>query len=201
MQPGVIKYVWPCFNQINALLYATKPRQSRTNSLDSMMKSTFLAIVFLLFDTTVKADQGKNSGRSSSMAKEATNYVVNHEFCHSCLNDEYYKEKESLNDVNTYAQLYKDPRAELPSSFTICSSVMTTYYKTQLFNLLMLFNLLGNDGNRWLGLSFQVDDNKTSFYHVSMFLRKVHFFVYPILAQNGLFLVLRGQFWPKTSKI
>ena len=27
-----------------------------------------------------------------------------------------------------------------------------------------------------------------------MFLRKIHFFAYPIWAQNGLFLVLRGPF-------
>ena len=33
-----------------------------------------------------------------------------------------------------------------------------------------------------------------------VFLRKIHFFAYPILAKNSLFLGPRGPFWPKTSK-
>ena len=33
-----------------------------------------------------------------------------------------------------------------------------------------------------------------------VFLRKIHFFAYPIWAKNGLFLVPRAPFWPKTTK-
>ena len=67
----------------------------------------------------------------------------------------------TLGEVHTYAQLKKDPRADLPSSFTICSSVMTTY---ETYGQ-MLFNLLGDDGNSWLEVFLQVGDNETSFYH------------------------------------
>ena len=34
----------------------------------------------------------------------------------------------------------------------------------------------------------------------TVFLRKSHFCIYPILAQNGLFLASRPQFWPKNPK-
>ena len=60
----------------------------------------------------------------------------------------------------TYAELKLDPLADLPSLFTICSSVMTTYGSKQMF-----FSLLGKDGNTWLGSFLQVDDQHTSFYH------------------------------------
>ena len=123
------------------------------------MESTFLTIVFLLFDTTVNADQGENSQRNSSMAKAATAYVVNLEFCSSCLSEEDKEYKETVGEVHTYAALKNDLRADLPSSFTICSSVMTTYGSQQI-----LFNLLGNDGNKWLGTFLQVDD-EVSLYH------------------------------------
>ena len=116
------------------------------------MKTAFLIIIFLVFDTTV------NAGRSSGIepiiiAQAATTYVVNLEFCSSCLSEEDKKEKDTLGEVHTYAELQNDPRADLPSSFTICSSVMTTYRRRQ-----MLFNLLGNDGNKWLGSHLRVDD-------------------------------------------
>ena len=121
------------------------------------MKSTFLTKVFLVFGKIANANAGKNLEKS---AKAATTYVVNYEFCSSCLSEEENEWKETLEEVHTYAQLKKDPRADLPSAFTICSSVMTTYRRRQ-----MLFNLLGNDGNKWLGSAFQVVDDETSFYH------------------------------------
>ena len=114
------------------------------------MKQIFLAIVFIVFDLTVEADEVKNLRRSSKIegssriAKTATRYVVNHEFCITCLSDENLEEKETLEEVHTYAKLENDPRADLPMSFTICSSVMATYVQLQ-----KLFNLLGKDGNVW----------------------------------------------------
>ena len=87
-------------------------------------------------------------------------YVVNHEFCSSCLSEEENEWKETLEEVHTYAQLKKDHRADLPSSFTVCSGAMTTYGRKQ-----MLFNLSGKKGNKWLGPFMQVGEDKTSFYH------------------------------------
>ena len=45
--------------------------------------------------------------------------VINHEPCQSCPG-----EVSSLKDVDTYSVLKFDPRASLPSSFTICVSVL-----------------------------------------------------------------------------
>ena len=124
---------------------------------------TAVLLVFLVLYAT--ADEVKNLRRSSKIegssriAKTATSYVVNHEFCITCLSDENLEEKETLEEVHTYAQLKNDPRADLPMSFTICSSVMATYVELQ-----KLFNLLGNDGNVWLE-SFLMVDDKTSFSH------------------------------------
>ena len=138
-----------------------------------LQKSTFLTIVFLVIDTAVNTDKVKNLERSSkikdqsrtparSIAKTDSTYVVNHEFCFICLSAEDLEEKDTLEEVHTYARLKNDPRADLPSSFTICSSVMTTYGSMQ-----RLFNLLGNDGNSWLE-SFLSVDVKTSFNHWNM---------------------------------
>ena len=125
------------------------------------MKSIFLTIIFLAFDMTVETEKEKSASSSSKIghriAKTSTNHVVNHEFCLACLSEDEKKWKENLKDVHTYAELKEDHRADLPSSFTICSSVMTTYGSKQI-----LFNVLGNDGNSWLE-SFLTVDDKTSF--------------------------------------
>ena len=81
------------------------------------MKSIFLTIVILVYDATVKSDVVNNS-------KAATTNVVNHEFCSSCLSEEENEWKDTLEEVQVYAELKNDPHADFPSSFTICSSVM-----------------------------------------------------------------------------
>ena len=65
--------------------------------------------------------------------------VINQEHCQSC--PEYVS---SLKDVHAYSVLKVDPRASLPSSFTICISVLVTTY-----SLNPLFTLLGSDGQPW----------------------------------------------------
>ena len=122
------------------------------------MKSTFLTKVFLVFGKIVNANAGKNFENSSKIAKAATTYVVNYEFCSSCLTEEEMEEKGTLEEVHTYAELKNDPRADLPSSFTICSGAMTTYGT----NGQMFFNLLGNDRYKWLG-SMMIYDDETSY--------------------------------------
>ena len=129
------------------------------------MKFIFLGIVFLAFHATVSAFGNWNLEiRSSkiepaSISKAAKTYVVNHEFCSSCLSEEENENKEALEDLHTYAELKNDPRADLPSSFTICSSAMTTYGSQH-----TLFTLLGNDGNKWLAAKLSVDGKTTFFY-------------------------------------
>merc|ERR1712079_677672 len=94
----------------------------------------------------------------SRVVKDETTYVINHEFCRSCLSDDEAKEKDTLNEVESYAELKSDPNANLPPSFTICSSVMTTHGGVQTF-----FTLLGKDNNKWMGLHMAVN-NRTSFF-------------------------------------
>ena len=78
------------------------------------MKFTLLTIVLLVF-VTVNADTVKHTGGSSKIEPQSiekaanTSYVVNHEFCYSCLSEEENEEKESLEEVPTYAQLKRDP--------------------------------------------------------------------------------------------
>ena len=127
--------------------------------------STFLTIVLIVFGSTINADEVKNLGRSSRIeptiiAKSATAHVVNHEFCYSCHPEDEKEMKDTLEEVHTYAELKRDPRADLPSSFTICSNVMTTYGSEQTF-----FTLLGKDGNKWLTPFLMVAD-RTSFSYV-----------------------------------
>ena len=117
-------------------------------------------LIVLVLDTTVKAGAA-NSFEKSSKIGSIAKAVVKLEFCSSCLSEEDKADKETLEEVHTYAELENDPRANLPSSFTICSSVMTTSGSMRI-----LFTLLGKDGNKWLASFLQVDD-KTTFYHGS----------------------------------
>ena len=71
--------------------------------------------------------------------------VINHDFCFSC------RGKVSLKDVDTYSELKYDPRASLPSSFTICVSVLVTTYNVDP----SLFTLLGNDGRPWFSATIK----------------------------------------------
>ena len=66
--------------------------------------------------------------------------VLNHEFCQSCP-----ERVLSLEDVDTYSELKYDPRASLPSSFTVCVSVLVTTNNLSP----SLFTLLGNDKQPW----------------------------------------------------
>ena len=131
------------------------------------MKSIFLSTFFLLFGTTVSTDEVKNLERSSQVGHgQTTTYVVNHEFCSSCLSEEDKENKTTLEEVHTYAELKNDPRADLPSSFTICSSVMTYKYLISKYGSWQLFfTLLGKDRNPWLGSALRVVDEETSFYY------------------------------------
>ena len=67
---------------------------------------TAVLLVFLVLYAS--ADEVKNLRRSSKIegssriAKTATSYVVNHEFCFACLSGENWEGKETLEEVHTY---------------------------------------------------------------------------------------------------
>ena len=69
--------------------------------------------------------------------------VINHAYCDSSLSEEDKKDKKSLGEVHTYAELKHDPKASLPDSFTICSAIMTTNCQNSVFPT--YFTLLDNN--------------------------------------------------------
>ena len=63
---------------------------------------------------------------SSEISLLGRTNVVNLAYCESSLPSEDKMDKSTLEEVHTYAELKHDPRASLPDSFTICSTIMTT---------------------------------------------------------------------------
>ena len=92
--------------------------------------------------------------------KAPTTEVINIKFCYSCLSEEDLQFKDSLEEVHTYAELKKDPRASLPSTFSICFTAKRTYGTSQVF-----FVLLGKDRSTWLPLGLFIDENQVSRFH------------------------------------
>ena len=127
-----------------------------------MMFGIYTALLLVVFPP-VMADVIEETG----IGAKAKTYVVNLEFCRSCLSEKEAGSKDSYKEVNTYAELKHDPRGDLPAAFTICSSVMATYGITHIF-----FNILGKDGNSWLQPLVTVVGSKKhpfyamKFYHV-----------------------------------
>ena len=132
------------------------------------MRPILIYSVYLFLAMTTKVhglEKGKTVRTSTSKRGSKTN-VVSHEFCYSCMSEEDNEQKKTLEEVHTYAELRNDPRASLPSSFTICSTAMTTYATDQ---YQMFFVLLGEDGNQWLHAAiFGTDSHdtmSTNFFH------------------------------------
>ena len=106
----------------------------------TMKSGIYTAILLAVFPPVMtEAIEG------TSLAAKSKTYVVNLEFCCSCLNEEEAEYKYSYKEVNTFAELKYDLLANLPVAYTICFSLMTTYGTTKI-----LLNSLGKDGNSWL---------------------------------------------------
>ena len=75
-------------------------------------------------------------------------HVVSLAFCESRLPAEDKMPKKTLEEVHTYAELKNDPRASLPDSFTVCSTIMTT--GCQSWRSPMFFNILGSNNSQLL---------------------------------------------------
>ena len=80
-----------------------------------------------------------NLGKTRATKNTFTD-VVNNAFCESNLSPEDKMGKKTLEEVHSYAELKHDPRASLPDSFTVCSTVRTTgcqsYYWPKFFHIL-----------------------------------------------------------------
>ena len=93
-----------------------------------------LILAYLLCDTKLICAENATSEQENNTMKNTT-VVVSH--VQNLLNIE----EEGV----SYAILSHDPRAHLPVSFTICSTIMAPVIFPQRLNLLF-FNLLGTDG-------------------------------------------------------
>ena len=74
--------------------------------------------------------------------------VVSLTFCESLLPAEEKMGKKTLEEIHTYAELKHDPRASLPDSFTVCSTIRTT--GCQSYSWPMFFNILDNNRGQFL---------------------------------------------------
>ena len=87
-----------------------------------------------------------HSAKALQEVKATKSSVISHEMCWECLSEEEQRKSEegsTLEDVHTYAQLKHDPRDSLPSSFTICATLLSSTYHP------IFFTLLGKDGDQF----------------------------------------------------
>ena len=82
--------------------------------------------------------------------------VVSHAFCESSLPAEDKMGKETLDEIHTYAELKHDPRASLPDSFTICSTISVTSCPNYAWPA--FFTILDNDRAQLLAPVSNRDD-------------------------------------------
>ena len=79
---------------------------------------------------------------------QADTDVVSLVFCESSLPAEDKIDKKMLEEVHTYAELKHDPRASLPDSFTVCSTIMITGCQN---DWPTFFYILDNNNDQFLG--------------------------------------------------
>ena len=110
----------------------------------SSFREYFFALLVLFFVSSnlINGIHGLKNQPNKSPSKLV---VISHELCKSCPTV-----VSSLKDVPTYSELKYYPRASLPSSFTICLSVLVT---TNSLN--PLFTLLGSDGQPWFSAEIE----------------------------------------------
>ena len=83
-----------------------------------------------------------------TMSQRTSTNVVSQTFCDSTLPAEENMSKKTLKEIHTYAELKHDPRASLPDSFTICSSIMTPSCPNYIWPA--FFTILDNEGAQFL---------------------------------------------------
>ena len=116
-------------------------------SVSSYMEYPF--VISVLFFASSVWSNGIQGFQNQQHLLENKLVVISHESCQSC------PDEENLKDVHTYSQLKNDPRASLPSSFTICGSViLTTFSLNPSF-----FTLLGNNGQPWVSAQIRQNGN------------------------------------------
>ena len=131
-------------------VYIVLEKVFRSYRVDMTLISSYngyALVLSVLFFVSSNLLYGADGAGKQSPAKKLD--VIHHEICES-YNSENLK---TLKDVHTYSQLKYDPRASLPSSFTICVSVLVTIDNLRP----SLFTLLGNDGQPWFSAQIRPD--------------------------------------------
>ena len=110
----------------------------------SSFKEYFFALLVLFFVSSnlMNGIHGLENQPNKSPSKLV---VISHELCKSCPTV-----VSSLKDVPTYSELKFYPRASLPSSFTICLSVLVMTN-----SLRPLFTLFGSDDQPWFSAEIE----------------------------------------------
>ena len=86
-------------------------------------------LLWLLLSTVNVGEANKDvtqQQRGTRATSKTSTDVVNLSFCSLDLPAEDKVGKKTLKEVHTYAELKNDPRASLPDSFTVCSTIMAT---------------------------------------------------------------------------
>ena len=87
------------------------------------MNRFYVLLCMLLLSAEASSNEISLLRRTREVTK--TN-VISLTFCESNLPAEEKMRKKTLDEVHTYAELKHDPRASLPVSFTVCSTIMAT---------------------------------------------------------------------------
>ena len=107
----------------------------------------------LLFVLILSAEARSNGNSVSQREAVTKTDVVSHAFCESSLSAEEKMVKNTLEEVHTYAELKHDPRASLPESFTICSTIKTPSCPIRAYPT--FFSVLDNDRAQFLAPGFK----------------------------------------------
>ena len=88
---------------------------------DTKMNRFYVLLCMLLLSAEANSNKFPSLRRTRAVAQTD---VVSLTFCESNLPVEDKMGKKTLEEVHTYAELKNDPRASLPDSFTVCSTIM-----------------------------------------------------------------------------
>ena len=131
---------------------------------------TFVGLFLVCAQTLVKSNEiRENNLETENYATQLKNVntgqnvttIISHVFCEACLPAKDTVFKRNLDEVHTYAELKNDFRASLPASFTICSTLLVTNGRWQLF-----FNLVGEDGGELLAPWLYMHDKKENMLQI-----------------------------------
>ena len=111
-------------------------------------------ILWLLLSTVNVGEANKDvkqQQRGTRATSKTSTDVVSLDFCSLNLPADDKEGKNTLGEVHTYAELKQDPRASLPDSFTVCSTIMTAVCPTlKASGWATFLNILNNNRGQFL---------------------------------------------------